>query len=55
MSRNSVGAGAAPGMLANIQALRAVAALFVVFAHLVMFDRPLLERPLSFGIYGVDL
>lgn len=42
-------------MLANIQALRAVAALFVVFAHLVRFDRPLLERPFGFGIYGVDL
>ena len=55
MSGQSGGVGAAPGMLANIQALRAVAAMFVVVAHLVRFDRPLLERPLSFGIYGVDL
>ena len=42
-------------MIYNIQALRAVAALFVVSAHFVDFNRPLLERPLGFGIYGVDL
>jgi exopolysaccharide production protein ExoZ len=42
-------------MLYNLQLLRAIAAAFVVVAHLTALNPPTLGRLLAFGLYGVDL
>jgi len=50
----------APNRLANIQSLRGIAALFVVFSHLLVIERKyspdqFLDSWMSFGMVGVDL